>query len=79
MYFQERKIRLQKLKDARVQQKIKIKKACSTNRGQEENTEEEMPNKRCRFCERGMHTATKKTKQKEQNKNPSHGEKRENC
>lgn len=63
----ERKIWLQR--DARVQQKVK--KTCSTSRGQERNTEGEMPNKRDQFCQWERCNATKKkTNQREQNRNP---------
>lgn len=70
MHFQERKIRLQKVKDAGIHEEIK--RTHSTSRGQERNREEEMPNKRYQFCQREMYTATKKKNQTKNNSTKIH-------
>lgn len=55
MYFQEIKTWLLKARDARVQQEIK--KTHSTSRGQEQDTEEGMSNKRYQLCQWALYTA----------------------
>lgn len=54
------------------------KNTVENSRGQERDTEEEMPNKRS-VLSKGDEHCNKKTKQKEQNKNPSHRKKMEDC
>lgn len=67
----ERKIWLQR--DARVEQKVK--NTCSTSRGQERNTEGEMPNERDQFCQWERYNATKKQTKGSKTKTPSHRKK----
>lgn len=63
IYFQEIKIWLQKARDARVQKEIK--KTRSTSRGQEQDTEEEMSNKRYQLCQWALYTAKEKANKKQ--------------
>lgn len=70
----ERKTWLQR--DGRVEQKVK--KTCSTSRGQERNAEGEMPNKRDQCCQWERYNATKKQTKGNKTKTPSHRKKMEN-